>query len=221
MNARDMRQYENFRRQLGPVPRPGLMVLDVRTTQFVVVELVLLKALIGDGNPGLFVSVDRPHQYMVHLLDMHGIEHTSVTFIDTVSQFAATDTCRQARVGFFKGPNNIDMLPSALREWSSKDQGFDLAQCRFALIDNISNLLTFNGHEKVQRFIREFNDLLGDRAAVVLVIDRQRNPNLYHSVLAMGGTELRLEAEACDGSGEGSYMDGGTDGKRGIDRGRQ
>jgi len=197
------------------------MVLDVRTTQFVVVELVLLKALIGDGNPGLFISVDRPHQYMVHLLDMHGIEHTGVTFIDTVSQFASSDANRQAKVSFFKGPNNIDMLPSSLRERSSEDHNFDLAQCRFALIDNISNLLTFNSHQKVQRFIREFVDLMADRAAVLLVIDRQRNPNLYHSVLAMGGTELRLEAEACDGSGEGSYMDGGTDGKRGIDRGRQ
>ena len=198
MNARDMRQYENFRRQLGPVPRPGLMVLDVRTTQFVVVELVLLKALIGDGNPGLFVSVDRPHQYMVHLLDMHGIEHTGVTFIDTVSQFASSDANRQAKVSFFKGPNNIDMLPSSLRERSSEDHNFDLAQCRFALIDNISNLLTFNSHQKVQRFIREFVDLMADRAAVLLVIDRQRNPNLYHSVLAMGGTELMLETELKD-----------------------
>jgi len=174
------------------------MVLDVRTTQFVVVELVLLKALIGDGNPGLFVSVDRPHQYMVHLLDMHGIEHTGVTFIDTVSQFASSDANRQAKVSFFKGPNNIDMLPSSLRERSSEDHNFDLAQCRFALIDNISNLLTFNSHQKVQRFIREFVDLMADRAAVLLVIDRQRNPNLYHSVLAMGGTELMLETELKD-----------------------
>jgi len=212
MNARDMRQYENFRRQLGPVPRPGLMVLDVRTTQFVVVELVLLKALIGDGNPGLFVSVDRPHQYMVHLLDMHGIEHTGVTFIDTVSQFASSDANRQAKVSFFKGPNNIDMLPSSLRERSSEDHNFDLAQCRFALIDNISNLLTFNSHQKVQRFIREFVDLMADRAAVLLVIDRQRNPNLYHSVLAMGGTELMLETELKD-----RLMDS----EEGIDHGRQ
>ncbi len=221
MNARDMRQYENLRKQLGPVPRPGLIVLDVRTTQFVVVELVLLKALIGEGNPGLFISVDRPHQYMVHLLDMHGIEHTSVTFIDTVSQFSSSDAHRQARVGFFKGPNNIDTLPTALREWSSEDHGFDLAQCRFALIDNISNLLTFNSHQKVQRFIREFVELLGDRAAVLLVIDRQRSPNLYHSVLAMGGTELRLEAEMCNGNGEGSFKDSMTDSKEGVDHGRQ
>lgn len=195
MNARDLLQSENLRRQLGEAPRPGLFLLDVSTTQFVVVELVLLKALLGEGNPGLFISVDRPHRYMTHLLDMHRIDHNGLQFLNVMSRFTPANGGSASKVDFFEGPGHIDELPRALRERLATERGLDLSKFQFALIDNVSILLTYNSHQAVEMFLRDFVHLLSGNMAVTLVIDRHKYPNLYHTALSLGGKELRLEQQ--------------------------
>ncbi len=194
MNARDLSQSENLRRQIGDVPIPGLYLLDVSTTQFVVVELVLLKALIREGNPGLFISVDRPYRYMVHLLDMHGIPHHELNFLDAQSRFSSGNGTASPRVGFFEGPSHIDELPKALREYSSSEKGLDLSKLQFALIDNVSILLLYNSHQAVEVFLKDLMEVLSQGMAIFLVIDQSRNPNLYHAALSLGAKELKLES---------------------------
>ncbi len=202
MNARDLLQSENLRRQLGEAPRPGLFLLDVSTTQFVVVELVLLKALLGEGNPGLFISVDRPHRYMTHLLDMHKIDHDGLQFLNVMSRFSQTNGGSSSKVDFLDGPGHIDELPKALRDRLATERGLELSKFQFALIDNISILLTYNSPQSVETFLKDFVHLLSGNMAVTLVIDRQKYPNLYHTALSMGGRELRLEKH--DGRPPGS-----------------
>ena len=168
--------------------------MDVKTTQFVRMELVLLKALVGEDRPGLFISVDRPHQYMLHLLCMHQIDHRKLTFIDAMARFATDSKQITAKVGFFRGPQNIDTLPEALKEWSSgcKDHSFDLAKCRFAVIDNLATLLNYNSQQVVRSFLMEFLTSLGENVTVPFVLDRERNPILFQMITSLGGTELRL-----------------------------
>ncbi|MHC1709479.1 MAG: hypothetical protein AB9819_03615 [Methanomassiliicoccales archaeon] len=193
MNTRDLLQSENLRNQLGDAPRPGLFLLDVSTTHFVVVELVLLKALIGEGNPGLFISVDRPHHYMTHLLDMHRIGRDGLQFLNVMSRFSPSNGGSASKVDFFDGPGHIDELPKALKERLATERGLDLSKYQFALIDNVSILLTYNSPQAVEKFLRDFVHLLSGNMAVTLVIDRRKYPTLYQTALSLGGKELRLE----------------------------
>ncbi|NLX47826.1 MAG: hypothetical protein GXY70_06645 [Euryarchaeota archaeon] len=195
MNTRDLSHCEHLRRQIGETPRPGLYILNVASTQFVVVELVLLKALIGKGNPGLFISVDRPHQYIVHLLDMHRIDRDQLNFIDAVSQFSqGIGECRE-RVGFLNGPSHIDELPGVLSTCSASVNGFDISTLQFTLVDNVSILLMYNSRQAVEAFLDEFVRLLSGNMAVVIVVDRNRNHGLYRTLLSLGGIELKLELQ--------------------------
>lgn len=202
MNEKDHQLYEQLNSQLGDPPVPGPVVLDVRTTQFVRVELVLLKALIGEGRPGLFISVDRPHQYMVHLLDMHQIDHRNITFVDAVARFAADRKETTSKVGFIRGPNNIDTLPKALQEWSTEGGGkhFDLEACRFVVIDNVATLLNYNCQQMVCNFLEEFVSMFGEKITIPFVVDRERNPNLFQMTTSLGGGEMRLTFETRDNS---------------------
>jgi hypothetical protein len=194
MNEKDLMLYEQIKGELGDPPQSGPVVIDVKTTQFVRLELVLLKALIGDGRPGLFISVDRPHQYMVHLLTMHQIEHCNITFVDAVSRFSADRKQAKANVGFLRGPRNIDTLPEALKEWSSEDndQNFDLNECKFAMIDNPAILLNFNTHQVVYSFLEEFVECMGNKVSIPLVVDRERNPNLFQMATSISKSELHM-----------------------------
>lgn len=197
MNEKDLLLFKQLKAQLGVPLIPGLMVLDVRTTQFVRVELVLLKALMEEGQPGLFISVDRPHQYIVHLLTMHGIDCRSLTFVDAVARFSADSKPASVKVGFFQGPRNIDTLPEALKNWSAADgrPGFDLGDCGFAIIDNLSTLLNFNSQQVVLSFLTDFISALGAKVTVPLLVDRERNPNLFQMIRGLGGREIALVPE--------------------------
>lgn len=208
MNSRGLIQCDNLRSQLGDVPAPGLYVLNVNSTHFVVAELVLLKALLGHGNPGLFVSVDRPHQYIVHLLKMHGIAHEGLRFIDTVSRFSPGEANRREGIGLIKNSSHIDELPVALRDCSSVPGGIDVSQLRFAIIDNVSILLMYNSHRAVEGFLRDFTQLLTRNAAVVLVINRERYSDLYDTVLSLGAVELGLESEQEGANGAVQFTEG-------------
>ncbi|MCX6650831.1 MAG: hypothetical protein NT131_04140 [Methanomassiliicoccales archaeon] len=197
MNDKDLLLFEQIKAQLGAPLSPGLMVMDVPTTQFVKVELVLLKALMEEGRPGLFISVDRPHQYMVHLLTMHGIDCRSLTFVDAVARFSADSKSASVKVGFFRGPRNIDTLPEALKDWSVADggPGIDLGECGFAVIDNLSTFLTYNSQQAVRSFLNDFISALGGKVTVPLLVDHERNPTLFHMIKDLGGREIALVPE--------------------------
>jgi len=97
-----------------------------------VIELVLLKALLGEGNPGLFISVDRPHRYMAHLLDMHRIDHDGLQFLNVMSRFSPSNGGSASKVDFFDGPGHIDELPKALKDWMATERGLDISKFQFA-----------------------------------------------------------------------------------------
>ncbi len=167
-----------------------------------VVELVLLKALLGEGNPGLFISVDRPHRYMTHLLDMHKIDHDGLQFLNVMSRFSQTNGGSSSKVDFLDGPGHIDELPKALRDRLATERGLELSKFQFALIDNISILLTYKQPSIGGDVPQGLRASSVRNMAVTLVIDRQKYPNLYHTALSMGGRELRLEKH--DGRPPGS-----------------
>ena len=72
MNEKDIKLTMRLKESVGDSSFTGPILLDVKSTQFVRVNMLLLKALSNEnGRSGMFISVDRPHQYMVHLLTMH------------------------------------------------------------------------------------------------------------------------------------------------------
>jgi hypothetical protein len=197
MNEKDLFLLEHLKKVLGDPPHPGPFVMDVKTTQFVRVELVLLKLLAGDGRRGLFISVDRPHQYMVHLLTMHQIEHENLTFLDAVARFVTDNKQATGNVCFLEGPSNIDTLPEALKEWSSRSNGtgFDMNSCSFAVIDNLAALLSYNSHQIVQAFLDDFVKAFDDKVTLPLIVDRERNPDLFQMASANGRAQMDLRME--------------------------
>lgn len=211
MNSRDLCRCENIRKQLGSVRHPGLYMLNESSTQFVVAELILLKALIDCGDCGIFISIDRPHQYMAHLLRMHGIPHDGLLFLDATSRLSPCNDPPSVIKSFgaldLRGPTDIDRLFTALIQCSINDRRYALPQARFVLMDNISVLLMYNSYEKVEKFLEEFLSPLANDTAVFIVIDQSRNPNLYNAALRLGGVELKLDTKGRETSDTGIIIE--------------
>ncbi|MEM0449478.1 MAG: hypothetical protein QW520_06630 [Methanomassiliicoccales archaeon] len=198
MNEKDVRQMRIILDALNKYGRKGAVLLDVPSTQFVRVNLMLLRALSQEkGLSGIFVSVDRPHQYMVHLLSMHQIRTERLMFIDAISRFSADFKIASANVDFLDGPFHIDRLPSALAEWGKVGNGcsLKLSECGFAIIDNLSALLTYNSYTSVEAFLRKFVGVMEESGdiTVPLVIDSEKCGLLYETAKQLCIGELRLK----------------------------
>lgn len=171
----------------------GLVLLDTSSTQSVRVNLVLLKGLLERRNlSGIFISVDRPHQYMAHLLRMHHIDLQNVVFVDVIGRSSADCKECEASVGHADAPFHIDSLPETLRDMSERDPG----TARFVMIDNLATLLTYNSYSSVERFLRSLVEMTAASGAVIpLVMDREKHGLLYETARSLSGREIRCRAE--------------------------
>jgi hypothetical protein len=197
MNERDTAQTAEILRSIGETGLAGAVLIDAPYTQFVRVNLMLLKGLSQDTHlPGVFVSVDRPHQYIVHLLSMHQIKADNLVFIDAISRFSADSKTAEANVGFLDGPFHIDRLTMAFSDmrWPNDGTSPVLKSVKFALIDNLSALLTYNSFSSVELFLRTFVKVFEPQGNVLipLIIDSQRSKPLYEMAKTLCAKEIGL-----------------------------
>lgn len=197
MNERDIRLMGSILEYLGDPREGGVVLFDVRSTQLARVTLILLKGLLDErGMCGIFISVDRPHQYMVHLMRMHQISSARLTFIDAISRFSGDRRMGEANVGFVDTPFHIDTLPSTLKDWSypSNDRMVNLRNTDFAMIDNIATLLNFNRFTSVERFLRSFVALTQEDHAVLvpILVDGERHGLLFETARSLADREVKV-----------------------------
>jgi hypothetical protein len=197
MNEKDLYLMAYLKDNLSAIDN-GPVLLDVKSTQFVRVNLLLLKAFSSmPGRPGMFIAVDRPHHYMLHLMGMHQIDPQGLIFIDAISRFAADTKNSHNPANLLNAPSNIDSLPSVIRDWAGNSPQLapmDLHRCRFAMIDNISSLLLYNSFNNVEVFLQDFIDVLTSHARVQipLLVDRERNCMLYEAARSLCPHEISV-----------------------------
>ncbi|MFW5914240.1 MAG: hypothetical protein ACOCSO_00445 [Thermoplasmatota archaeon] len=196
MNERDTNLMHSLMEDLGGSFRGGVVLLDSPSTQFVRVNLVLLKGMLEMmGKTGIFISVDRPHQYMVHLMKMHGIDLQKITFIDVISRFSGDRKGGDGNVGHAGGPFHIDALPHAMQEEGVGPTLENLNDQGFAMIDNLAALLTYNRNPAVELFINNFILVAKSqgRVTIPLVVDSERHPSLFKSAQRLCMREIDVK----------------------------
>jgi len=169
---------------IGHAGSKGLVLLNVRSTQLMRVHLLLLKGLLEErGMQGIFVSVDRPHQYVVHLSRMHKINIGGLTFVDAIGRFSGDRKTEEGNIGLLAGPFNINNLPSALTTWARSVGGdlMDPNKGGFVMIDNPASLVPYNNFQKIEFLLSNLMGVFGDdkNILVPLIIDGEKSGHLY------------------------------------------
>lgn len=195
MNERDRSLVRMVIDSLGP-RTSGVVLFDADSTQFVRMNLVLLKGLLEDkGLGGIFITVDRPHQYMAHLLRMHQVSMDGLVFIDAIGRLSGDRKEALARAGYVDAPFHIDSLPDAIAGMNTGEiPGVDVEKVDFVMIDNLAALLPFNSYAAVEAFVNNFISTMTARwnALVPMVADRERNGLLYDTVLSHAADVVSL-----------------------------
>ncbi len=188
MNERDITLAKNLMKKIDEV-RGGKstlsLIVNTSFTQIGKINLLLLKGFLDlEGKKGCFVVLDRPHQYIAYLLNMHDISQENIWYIDTVSQMSGQKKEEGDKVNFVEGPFYLENLFDA---FVSDEKGTALVsrdKVDFVLVDNISSMLSYNTMDKVEEFLRSFKDLVDSSNGMVgcLVIDSNSYPDLENKV---------------------------------------
>ncbi|MFP4142343.1 MAG: hypothetical protein ACLFT7_03250 [Thermoplasmata archaeon] len=176
----------------------GLVLIDTTFTNIAKSNLLLLKGFLDlEDKKGYFIAIDRPHQYMAYLLNMHEVDYDHLWFIDTVSQVSGQKNVNSDNVNFLDGPFHIEQLLSVFEGASenSKNSLTSIDENDFIMIDNIFSMLKYNTKESVEDFVGSFRELLSRYEGIIgtLVLDSESNPDLYDLIKNYVNKKINLE----------------------------
>ena len=162
-----------------------LMMVTEATNRTMVNILLLNHFLKEEEASGVFITFDRPHQYIKKILEIRGIDHSNLTFIDAISLISGETAVQDDSSSLFmNGPYRIPLFHDLVARCYSNDRHkkqIDLKKMSFIMIDDISALSLYNKEENVKRFILDFLSHIEalDAFIVSFVLDDNYNKELY------------------------------------------
>jgi hypothetical protein len=218
MNEKDVVLMNKFLSEVSGRENGNRVLLSVKYNQICKINLILLRALISEqGKHGLFVTVDRPHQYMTYLLDLHKIPKDDLLFLDIISRFSgesskACDT-ETNTASPFRISELLDLLENGGGGRDRRTAKIDFGLLDFVMIDNLGAMLSYNELDDVAAFIQKYLRLVEryGRLFTAIVIDVRAQPDLYQAVRGLcqqeflvtdDGSLMPLEAPSASGEPE-------------------
>ena len=153
-------------------------------------NLQLLKFFLQERKQtGVFITFDRPHQYISKLLKFNEINQEGLTFVDAISLISGeTSKSSGISVRFMKGPYQIGIFKNLVgRGFGSEGKSMaeiELKNLDFIMIDDITALTVYNDMDSVKDFITTFLSTVEqlNTFLVGLVIDANHNKDIYSMV---------------------------------------
>ena len=198
MNEKDLKLEAALSSQLGVDGND--YVFTTKQVFLVRVNLVILKLLLEDRKKrGVAIVLNRPHGYLAHLLSLHKIDQSNLSYIDTVSKIAGDGVINDAKkVVYTSGPFHMELLLNAFSDGYEngdfKAKSIDLSDVDFILIDDISAALKYNTMESMEICLSSLKDLSERHGILVVIgIDPNINKALYALVKTYMNNEIKID----------------------------
>ena len=197
MNEKDLKLEEALSSQLGVDGND--YIFTTRQVFMVRVNLVILKLLLEDRKKkGVAVVLDRPHGYLAHLLSLHRVDQSNLSYLDTVARFSGNSVIDDPKkVVYTDGPFHVELLMNAFSEGYDEDfktKAIDMKDVDFILIDNVASALTYNTMEAMELCLKALKELSEKHnILIVLGIDPKAHRALYGLLKSEIKNEIKIE----------------------------
>ncbi len=188
---------------IGDINHRNKVLFSVSYERIAKTNLILLRALLEElKKKGILVTLDRPHQYMEHLLRMHRINYENLLFIDTIARFSGnilSDNLNVGNVRILNSPFQIDLLPELFASTPEEKVGvedkIDITGVDFILIDNVATMLNYNDPTSVESFLEnymaKFSNL--NNILISLTLDSVAYNSLYQAARRLFDREINVD----------------------------
>ncbi len=200
MNQRDIKLMRAIVREIGDIGVGERILFRVSYSRIVQINLIILKILLDEWlKQGIFITVDRPHSYMEHLLKMHRVENRHrLRYIDAIGNYSGDSQTPDNSGVVNHTPFQIETLPDELIKGIMSDQTvIDMRNNDFILIDNLAAMLNYNSLQSVVEFVDRYLKAIAlyDSIFTALFIDSRNHPELYDAIKPFCDIELEITAD--------------------------
>lgn len=203
MNNKDIQLMRDIMSQIGNFNEGNKVLFSVSYDRIAKTNLILLRGLLEElKKSGILITVDRPHQYMEHLLRMHRINYDNLLFIDTIARFSGSNLSGNLdvkNVALLDSPFQIDLLPALLslnsKGATAAEGRIDINGVDFILIDNVATMLNYNDPIMVQGFLENYITKFGsiNNFLISLTLDRIAHNSLYQTTKRLFDREIDID----------------------------
>lgn len=175
-----------------------VVTISTPSVNIAIVNLLLLKAWLEYlEKQGVFVTIDRPHQYIEHLLKMHEIDYSKLAFIDMASSFGGDIKDQESDSATMCGPfSPMDLLDLIrITGLETPPSYLDLLRFDFILLDNINSLMMYNSHDLIKKFLQSLLKLIreADKIFIAFVMDPRLDKRLFDDLSKQSDTCLDID----------------------------
>lgn len=178
-----MREIIRIMRETGTENR---LLVNTERIYLAKTNLIILKAMLEElGKKGVFIAIDRPYHYMVHLMKIHRFHYDEMLFIDAITKISGERRMEWSSASFLNGPFSIDTLLRDLKiitkDPAGRSQLVDLTDGDFLMIDDVSAIFHYNKLGTGRRFLKTYLDIVGNKKSTftAVSVDRESHTSLY------------------------------------------
>ncbi len=200
MNQRDIELMQAIIKEIGDIGAGERVLFKVSYSRIVQTNLVILKILLDQWmKQGIFITVDRPHNYMEHLLRMHRVKNRHrLTYIDAIGKYSGSEMPAVENRAISRTPFQIEHLPDELiNGMKNGTSTVDMRSNDFILIDNLAAMLNYNSMTSIVKFVDRYLKAIAlyDSIFTALFIDSNNHPGLYDAIKPLCDVELEITTD--------------------------
>ncbi|MFH0861714.1 MAG: hypothetical protein V1875_01675 [Candidatus Altiarchaeota archaeon] len=132
---------------------------------------ILVRELLSRDRYGLYISLNKPHTTIRHMLLRAGVKVSRLYFVDCVTAIAhKTLTKREERVIYSSGPHDVaedGTIPQAVNSFNKSVPGE-----KFLILDALRTLFIYNEPKTVSLFIHSLLALTKEHELKLVVLTR-------------------------------------------------
>lgn len=171
------------------VNKQKLLVVS-KYTERTRINLILLQIFLQElEQQGMFIAVDRPHQYVAYLLNLHKICQKKLVYVDMVSRISGENRSEnEAGTVFTNGPYDMGFLHNFTTKGFAvgdlPQREIDVKRIEFILIDDLAAMQKYNVAKDIERFISSFVSTIERLKGCIgiIVLDVNKNRDLYRLI---------------------------------------
>jgi hypothetical protein len=140
---------------------------------------------------GVYLSITKPHEFILTTMSLGGVSTKNVFFIDCISLMAGKiQHERMTNVVFVENPSSLEEVSMYLDKMLSRVQ----SPKKFIFLDSLSSLLIYNSDKSVKEFAHFLiNKIrLENIAGVILNIEKKEAEDIVRTLRPMCDAELRF-----------------------------
>ncbi|MFH1404003.1 MAG: hypothetical protein ABIH11_07030 [Candidatus Altiarchaeota archaeon] len=151
----------------------------------------LLENLIKEkGMGGVYISVSRPYDDIIELIEESGSDSSNVFFVDCISQMAGKLPEGAENVVFVENPGSLEEVSMFLDRMLGKVQ----TEKKFLFLDSLSSLLIYNNDKSVKEFTHfMINKMRLEKiSGIILSTEKKEAEEMVKTLVPMCDTEIRF-----------------------------